>query len=667
MIAIRIDFETRSHCDLKAVGAWHYSLHSTTEVLCYSTKINDGPVWGTFVTESLADFDLEVIQDYQLSHLHDDATFEAHNAGFELAIWENIMHRRHGWPKPDPKRFFCSAAKAAAHGLPRDLENAAQAMHLDVQKDKKGHALMLKLSKPRPHWKKTSKGDVYFGSREEFERLLDYCKQDVETEYALSNQLRPLNPQERKLFLLDLKVNRRGFHCDRKLISKAIEINKIEASRGHRLIADLTNGVIQTNGQTEKIRKYLYTQFGYALPNMQAETLEAALKTDIPEGVEKILLCRQKHSKASVKKYEAMLNRAGDDDRIREILLYHGAHTGRWAGIKIQPQNYPRPKLPCWEIENLLIPAILDKRLDLLELYRGSVSAALSDTLRSSLTAAPGHDLLGADYSSIEFRVLCWLAGENRALRLFRENKDVYIDMASTIYGIPSEKILEGYKKGEHSATRQRKVGKETVLGCGYQMGAPRFESECEEKGIDLPEGMASFIIETFRNKYGRIKALWYDVAKTALRALSSLITTTVGRPIKMGRQGQFFCIQLPSKRLLTYADPEIRINQFGKRALSHMHVHPKTKKWVRNITYGGALVENIVQGIARDIMAHAMLQAEAQGYRIVATVHDEIVAEVPKSFGSIEEFERILCDIPPWAQGCPITAEGWRGKRYRK
>jgi len=667
MDAVRIDFETRSQGDLKLLGARLYSLHPTTEVLCYASQINDGPVWGAFVEETLADFDLEVVQAYQF-HTLQHALFEGHNVGFELAIWENIMCPRYDWPQPNPMNFYCSAAKAAAHGLPRDLEGAAQAMHLPIEKDKKGKALMLKLSKPRPHWKKTGKGNIYFGTREEFEQLLEYCKQDVRTEYALSKKLRPLLPFERKTFLLDLKINRRGIHCDKALIKKAIGLSAIAARKGNEKIDKLTNGAVKTTGQTEKIRHYLWEHCGFAMHNMRAETVEAALNTALPCDVEAILTCRQQNSKSSVKKYLAMLNRAsGVDNRIREILLFCGAHTGRWSGIKIQPHNYPRPKLSRLEIEHLLIPAIMDERTDLLELYRGSVGAALSDTLRSALTAAPDHDLIGADYSSIEARVLSWIAKEEFALQLFHDDEDVYVDMASKIYRIPAEQILEGYENEDLTATRQRKVGKETVLGCGYQMGAPRFDSECKKKGIDLPEGMADFIIRTYRNEYKRVKALWYDVHRTALRALSGPATTTVGLPIKMGRRDSFLCIQLPSGRMLTYADPEIRMNRFGNRSISYKHVDPETKKWVRTTGYGGHLVENIVQATARDIMAYAMHLVENAGYWLVATVHDEIISEVLKGFGTVKEFERLLCTLPAWAYGCPIAAKGWRGERYRK
>lgn len=658
MIPARLDFETRSEADLPAVGAWEYSLHPTTEVLCFAWKVADEETQSAFVTDSidyLVDWDISPEFPYEMRG--ERTIYEAHNAGFEYAIWTNIMCRRYGWPILRPERIFCSAAKAAAHGLPRSLDGAARAMGLPIEKDKKGYALMMKLCKPRPQWKKIGKGDKYFGTPEEFQKLKSYCETDVDVEYALSKQLRPLSETERKIFLLDMKINRRGVHCDKPLVDRAIELSKAEQSKGNAIIAELTGGSIQTTNQRDKLLQYLKDYCFLDMPNMQAETVEATLKTTLFPKAEKILKIRQTHSKSSVMKYAAMHHRMGPDDRCRETLLYHGAHTGRWTGKALQPHNYPVPKLSREEIEHLLIPNIMAGRIDLLTMYRGSVPHALSDTLRSCFTAAPGHVLIGADYSSIEARVLFWLAGVERALDMFRRGEDIYIDMASTIYNLPLDEITKS----------QRGIGKRTVLGCGYQMGPTRFEAECLKRDVALPEGMAKVIIDSYRGKYPEVKALWYDVHDTSLKALSAKATTTKGRPLTFGRRGPFLLFQLPSGRMLHYKDPEIRFNQFHKRALSHMHVHPKKKIWVRTTTYGGALVENIVQAIARDIMARAMLRAEAAGYRIIFTVHDELVAEVPIGFGSVEEFENLLCDTEDWAEGCPIAAEGWTGERFGK
>jgi DNA polymerase len=667
MTTIRLDFETRSHCDLKATGAWLYSLHPTTEVLCYAWKIDSDPVEGVFVAPFLDLYNLDVEKGVPQWCYEDD--FEAHNAGFELAIWENIMTPKYGWPKPDLERFSCSAARAAAHGLPRSLDGTTQAMGLSEEKDKEGHKLMLKLCKPRSAWKKTGKGPIYFGTTEEFQRLLEYCKQDVEAEYALSESLRPLSSDEQKVFQVDLAINRRGVHCDRELIDRAIQMNTVESKKGNAELSELTNKGIQTTGQTAKIIEHLYNEYQFVMPNMQAEIVDSMLKEVLPVGVRKLLRLRQKHSKSSVKKYEAMRARSSDTDhRIRETILYHGAHTGRWTGLKIQPQNYPRPKLSRFEIEELLIPAIMDDRPDLLELYRGSVSAALSDTLRSALTAAPGHKLIGADYKSIEARVLCWLAGEQWAVDMYERGIDVYVDMAATIYNVPIEDLLSLLDQKSLDAKRKRDVGKRAILGLGYQMGEDKFVATCKTHGgIDLDPALANRTVKLYRTKYKRVKALWYDVHETAMKALSNDAYTTVGRPLLFGKRGAFLFFKLPGGRLMSYKDPQIRTNQFNKSALSHMHVDSVTRKWKRTTTYGGALTENLVQAIARDIMAHAMLKAEAAGYPIVMSVHDELVAEVPEGFGSKEEFEQILCDTPDWADGCPIAAEGWEGKRYRK
>jgi len=658
MTTIRIDFETRSECDLKTAGAWKYSLDPTTEVLMYAYRRDAGRLVGSFVEGSLKrDFGIPTWTGCPFVVGFDSTEFEAHNAGFEYAIWTNQMVPKYGWPEMAQEQLYCSAAATAAHGLPRSLDGATKAMGLPYEKDKAGHAIMLKLCKPRPQWVKIKKGDRYFGTAEDFERLLEYCKKDVMAEYALSESLAILSPMERKIYLVDQKINLRGVHCDLPLATKAISLEKYESTKGNKKIRELTHNEVQTTGQIAKIREYINTMFLLDLPNLQAPTVDNAIEADIPDKAKEILKLRQKHSKSSVKKYAAMLARADKNGVIRETLLYHGAHTGRWTGKAIQPQNFPvPPSLSRPEIEDL-IPSIMQSDLDTVELYRGSVSGLLSDTLRSTLTASPGNDLIGADYASIENRVLLWLADDRDALAKIRSGVDLYVDMASTIYGVPMGDVTSA----------QRKVGKQTVLGCGYQMGDERFEGECEKKGIFLPAGMAKRIIKAYRAKYLKVKALWYDVHRIAMRALTSPTWTTVGRKILFSHEPPFLFIDLPSGRRLAYKDPEIRVNRFKKKALSHMRVDPKTKKWVRTTTYGGTLVENIVSAIARDIMAEAMLRCEQRGYPIVMSIHDEIVADVPKGFGSIEDFENILCEQPTWAPGCPIAAEGWRGERYRK
>lgn len=651
---ITIDFETRSECDLKAAGAWNYSKHPTTEVLCFAFKVDDNPIdsQGYFGDGRYPEYPFDFRGELQ---------FEAHNAGFEFAIWHNVMVARCGWPPMPLDHWSCSAAKAAAHGLPRSLGGATEALGLSEVKDKKGHSLMLKLCKPRPTWKKKGTGDKYFGTPEEFGLLEKYCRQDVRAEHELSSALDDLSPFERRIWKLDQQINRRGMNCDLPLVKAAIALAGEDKAQGKAAMTEATGGKVTSPNQVAKTREYLEDHYLYDIPDLSALTVQTHFDDpETPTGVKRILRLRQLHSKSSVRKYQTMLSRADSKGAITETLLYHGAHTGRWAGMAIQPQNYPKPSLSRGEIESLIIPAILEQDADSLELYCGSVGEALSSTLRSALVAPPGHDLIGADYSSIEARVLFWLSGDTKALDVIRTGGDIYKDMAAAIYKVPLAEVTK----------KQRDVGKKAILGLGYQMGAPRFKESSKEQGVEVSKALSERAVDTYRDEHSDVPEFWAAVNRRAVQVMKD----PRHRPLQLGQLGfgyesPFFYLELPSGRRLNYAYPQLRLNKFRKIALSYMQVNPVTRKWMRTDTYGGKLVENIVQGTARDIMAHAMLKVEASetAYELRMSVHDELVATVLKGQGSVREFENLLCDTPAWADGCPIAAEGWRGKRYRK
>jgi hypothetical protein len=464
---IYFDFETRSECDLKRAGAWKYSLDPTTEVLCYAWKSERGVFSVNVIAQGV---------DWTPANVY-SIDIEAHNASFEFAIWHNIMVPRYGWPDVPLERWHCSAAKAASYGLPRSLDGATAALGLSEAKDKAGHKLMLKLCKPRPWWTKYGRGDKYSGTIEEFERLEQYCRQDVRAEYALSQALDDLSDKERRIWCLDQVINRRGVQADLTLVNKCIELAAVNEAKGKEAITELTDGEVTSPNQVAKLKDWcnrkdfewrkdrpddllhsikialieycsatfskpklthltidddlvdLETWIDYQmrcffafgiehkselnilveteiwrlltttheksqqklLIDLSAQTVETALKKDnLSSEVRQALELRQAHSKSSVKKYLAMRDRACDDGRIRETLLYHGAHTGRWTGVGIQPQNYPRPSMTRVEIENIIIPDIIKGDTDDLELMAGSISNALSDTLRSALVAGPG-------------------------------------------------------------------------------------------------------------------------------------------------------------------------------------------------------------------------------------------------------------------------------------
>lgn len=645
---IYLDFETRSECNLKIAGAWKYSRHPSTEVLCMAS----------FNPEYENVPDLTKKDEFSHSRLFKlpDETIEAHNAFFEYAIWHNIMVPRYGWPEIPADQWYCSAAKAAYHGLPRKLEDAALALNLPVKKDAEGSRLMKQMSKPRPNWKNNQKGPKWFEDESQLERLYEYCKQDVATEYALSQALDDLPPMERKLWLLDQTINRRGVYCDVDLAQSAIEIVETLEDKAKAELREITDGEISTPGQLGKIIDWLVGE-DLGIPNMQAETVAEFLKRkDLTPKARRILEIRQLHSKSSTRKYQAMLNVAEDDQRMRELLLYHGAHTGRWTGMKVQPTNFYTPKFSREEIEYLAIPEIKAKNIDMLSFLFGDPITPLSSTLRATMCAAPGKDLIGADYVGIENVVLLWRVGDTKALAKIEQGISLYIDMACSIFGCDYNKLETLYKKDNQDAIFKRSVGKRAVLGAGYQMNAPRFKRQCAEYGIEIDDDLAERTIKSYRQKYIKIVKYWYHLNDMALKKSG---------PFSV--KGRFLRFQLPSGRLLNYCDPEYVQNRWDQTSMSYMGVDTETKKWVRIQSYGGKWTENEIQGIARDIMVLGMLRAEAAGYPIIFNVYDELVAEVDKTFGSVNEFVKLLCQRPTWAKDCPIRAEGWRGERYRK
>lgn len=654
---LTIDFETRSEIDIRKVGAWLYSMHPSTEVLCMAQKAGDTPV-------KLLSPDLFYVHSKSKVRtvLGDYFTLEAHNAGFEYAIWHNIMCKRFNWPQISVDRWSCSAAKAASYGLPRSLDGASRAMGLATQKDMSGHRLMLKMCKPRTKWRKTGEGEKWHEDSDDLNRLYEYCKTDVETEYELSSALKPLPSFEKKIWALDQVINRRGISCDLGLVHSAIKMIAALEGDAKDEIFDLTDGEVGSLGQVAKIIEFLHNTFDYFdIENLQAETVEELLKGHLYPKAKRILELRQLHSKASTKKYKAMLARSDAAGKIRDTLMYHGAHTGRWAGMGIQPHNYLKPVFDRLSIENLAIPAIKAGYVDELSLMFGSPMDALASSLRASLCAADGKTLIGADYSAIEARVLLWLVNDEAALDLYYSGECLYRDMASRIYNKPINEITK----------EQRDLGKRAVLGLGYQMGPPRFKSSCWEYGkVKVDLFFAKKVVKIYRDRYVKVKDFWKDVNRSAINAVkikSNEYYHAVGdKGLGFEYKPPFLYCHLPSGRKLAYKDPSLYLGKYDKVALRYWGVDSKTRKWTRQDTYGGKLVENIVQATARDIMAEGMLRAEAADYPIVLTVHDEVIAE-PTRDKTVEEFVDLLTEVPEWAEGCPIDAEGWKGQRYRK
>lgn len=591
---------------------------------------------------------------------NEEVRFEAHNSMFEYCMWNNVLARSFGFPPiTDFNRWECTASKAATHALPRSLAKCAKALHLSEEKDETGKRIMLKLSRP----KKPSKKDptIWYNDANDFKTLYDYCVQDVVVESAIDKAIPPLNPTEREIWKLDQTINARGIRIDTKALETAIHFTNLFKDKLNNELSDLTSGKVEKATEVKKLTEYLRDFVDRKeLPSLNKADVTEYLKTCSNPKIKRILEIRQQAGKSSTKKLERMKQCMCADNKVRDILVYHGASTGRWAGAGIQVQNFPRGSSK-YDIDKVMETLQLND-LDAFMLLYPDVVDAISAALRGFLIADENSDFIAADFSAIEARVVFWLAGAERGLKAFRKGADIYCDFASEIYKRPITKKDKD----------ERQLGKTGVLGCGFQMGADRFKAQVKTlTGMDISKELAQLIVQAYRTTYPEVAGFWYLQERAAVQAVRETGKTITAGPVKWKVQGKFLYCKLPSGRCLAYAEPQIHPIETSwgevKDQLTFMAVNSLTKNWERQHTYGGALTENIVQATARDLMAYGMLNLEAKGYKIKMTVHDEVIACVPKNFGSVEEFERILATTPEWAKGCPVKAEGWRGVRYRK
>lgn len=700
---ILLDFETRGTCDLKKCGADVYARDPNTDVLCAAWAVGDDhpALW-------IPEDDSEAL-DWLFHLVENGATVVCHNAAFELAIWNHVMAPRYGWPELHPEQVRCTMAMAYAVSLPGALVDVAPALGLRQRKDDKGHRIMLKLCKPR---RIEDDGTiVWWDDPADYQKLYDYCRGDVEVERAVYDRLLQLSPKEQKVWQFDQRVNQRGIYVDAPAVEAAHELVAEQKKRYNAQMRELTNNAVATCDATSQLADWLRYK-GVPVPNGvgKAELVEMLKADDLDGEAAAVMKLRQEAGKTSTAKLSSMLAGLGDDGRIRGTMQYHAAGTGRWGGRRIQPQNYPRQKMPERHINEvfILLRAIkenglkCEQALQQIDVFYGPPMQVLSECLRTFIMAAPGNELIGGDFSNIEGRILAWLAGEEWKLQAFR---DFDADTGHDIYKITAGGIL-GKHPGNVDKEERQSYGKVPELALGYGGGFGAFRSMAAIYGVDMAaaydtvcrispetaeyaeeaygergsgdkhEWIASEVVKLeWRRRHPATVAYWNALESAAMQAVIEegrvFEAGPKGREVKFRVNGSFLWCRLPSGRVLCYPYPKIELKKtpWGaeKETVTYMGVDQQTRKWVRQKTYGGKLAENVTQACARDVLVDGMGRVEVAGYPVVLHVHDEAVCEVAEGFGSIDEFSALMSQNSAWNTGLPIAVDGWRGQRYEK
>jgi DNA polymerase len=641
---------------LKLVGAHRYAADSSTEILCAAYAVDDDPVRLWRPGDPIPSEFIEAASNSSWSTC-------AHGDHFESAIEQHVLAPRHGWPFVPLERHRCTMAISLAAGLPARLDKVADALELTNRKDTAGERLMRQMSKPRRAHKDEDPHQVHwYDDQERLDRLYGYCRQDVEVEREVHDRLPALSSVEQAVWRLSCKINDRGFRVDRAFAEAARRIAQAAAPEIDAELAELTGSAVTGINQIARLLQWLQ-EHGCTLQKLDKGAIERQLeRDDLSPEVQRLLELRLGGAQAAVKKIDALLVRASkDDDRIRGAFRYHGAATGRWVGEGFQPQNLKRPKV---EDLSAVIAAVATGDYDhVRKLYPRPLSV-VGDCSRSMIFAAPGHVLIGADLSSIESRVLAFVAGENWKVDSYRRfdatgdrRDEPYCTTACRIFRVP----LGTYTKKSPA----RGVGKVCDLAFGYMGGLNAWRKFEPEKFTDAE-------VEQFKREWRAthpaIVKFWYEVDRAAWTAVRERGRVVRCGPVAFKSNGAFLQLKLPSGRKISYPQPRI----VGDEREQHVVFTDNAAGQFLDCrhghgAYGGLWTENVVSGIARDLLAEAMLRIEGAGCPIILHVHDEIVAEVPVGSGSREEFIHLMTRRPSWALELPIAASAWLGSRYVK
>ena len=639
-----LDTETYSSVDLKSSGLFKYMEAPDFEILLLPYAWDDEPVRVLDLTDPV---DREELPDIIAGLQDPDVVKVAHNSPFERGAY----HRGFGFYQR-PEEWVDTMILCAMNGLPLSLEAAGAALQLPIQKRKDGKALINYFCKPCKPTKANGgrTRNLPHHAPEKWERFKLYARDDVETMRLIYKKLGrfPVTDFERRIWALDARINERGVMVDTDLAQAAVDVDEAYSAELAEELQKLTglenpNSVAQLKGWLEE--RGLFTE------SLDKEAVAGLLDRAVDPTTKRVLQLRQMLGKTSTKKYGTMLSAACSDDRVRGLTQYYGAsRTGRWAGRLVQLQNLPQNHLEAiGDVREL----VRSRDLETLEMIFPNVSDVLSQLIRTALVAQPGHTFLVADFSAIEARVTAYLAGEQWRLDVFAQGGDIYCSSASQMFHVPVE------KHGVNKHLRQK--GKVAELACGYGGGVNALKAFGADK-MGLSEAEMQEIVDNWRAASPTIPRLWREAEQAAKAALESPGKVTRMRcGVMFRRDAQALRCQLPSKRQLSYWDSRIEDG-----SIVYMGQGGQGGGWMKKETWGGKLVENIVQAYARDCLAVAMDRLAAAGFQICFHVHDEVVAEAPAGT-DWKEMAEIMGQPIEWAPGLLLRADGYTTDFYMK
>lgn len=667
---LSIDIETYSDVDIKKAGLYKYAQSPAFQILLFAYSLDGAPVQVVDWTNGI-----ELPQRIWY-HMKDPNTLKhAYNAAFEWYCLSRIMYPS----RPDMaldwlSQWRCTLLHGMYLGYPGGLDACGKALGLpqDKQKMSVGKSLIRYFCVPCKPTKANGgrTRNLPHHDPAKWELFKTYNGQDVVTEMEIENRLSayPVPEEVQKQWELDLTINARGVAVDTALVASAQAMDA-QVRRGYIQEAQALTRLENPNSVSQLLG-WLNDQTDQAPADLRKGTVSQLLKADIlPDKMRRLLEIRQELGKTSNKKYDSLAVATCDDGRVRGLLQFYGANrTGRWAGRIVQPQNLPRTY-----IHGDLLPMARELvkagNADGLKWIFGSVPDTLSQLIRTAFIATPGNMLLDADFSAIEARVIAWLADEDWVLDVFRDTGKIYEATASRMFNIPIEKI----KKGQPEYAYRQK-GKVATLALGYQGGVGAMRTMDSGHELDsLSDAEVDELVQLWRKANPNIVKLWGLVEAAARAAViegrASFLQhgLVVSRNLDPDHGLDFMVIGLPSGRRLYYPSPAITQNRFGRPSISYLGQNQNTKKWERIETYGGKLVENIVQAVARDCLAEAITRLEDAGYPVVFHIHDEIVVDSAGPGTSLERMEHIMAEVPAWAPGLPLNADGWVNEFFKK